>query len=614
MIFAYPLGLIGLLSLPAILALHLLQQRNRKVVVSSLFLWGFLEKQVHGARFRRIPFNLLLVLDLLIAALISTALAQPRLRLSLPFGTGVHQIFIIDTSTSMMARDASPSRFEVARQSILAQFDSSRFGDRLTVIEAGKQARLVGDTYLNTVEEILEAIQSLQAGSAGTALWEAVAFAEALRDPTLPYQIHIFSDGAWGITPLDDLNTSNVFWNWMGEAQPNQAVIDVSVIKNLASEWEVQALLANFDRQPVRRLIALQTQDQLIDSYEVQLPPRQVFPLFWKFETNSLSTVMVSLTGNDLLPQDDRAVTALTSANLSTALRVAVVANQPKEILKALNSFPEVEAQTFVVPDDLPPRGFDLVIYHQISPRVYTHPSILLLDPPSVDWLEIENQVPLNAWVASQASPLVENLDSSGLRGVKVSKISQSPEGFQTLLQTTDNPPKPIYIQGQHMGSQVWVFLAQISSGNFTRHPVFVALLGNLIRQIARPNFPANLKVGDPIPLPSFDQYPLLKIQPPKGEAISFGSNRPLEWSATHQPGIYRFELVDREGVGQTIAVGVNAGDWQESNLLDLQRNLPSNEKQPERQLLETQYFELTPWLLVLAVVLFLVEARYAWR
>lgn len=611
MIFAYPIGLLGLLSLPVILALHLLQQRNRKVVVSSLFLWSFLEKQVHGSQFRRVPYNILLLLDLLIATLLSTALAQPRLTMTLTFGGGVHQIFIVDTSTSMRARDVPPTRFEYARQKILEQLDSSRLGERFTVIQAGKQARLIGDTHLNDIEKIKQLIQSLNAGSSYTALGEAFALADALRDPSLPAEIHTFSDGAWNSTLLDNINVSNVIWHWVGEPQSNQAVLRVSAVKNSASEWEVQALLANFDRQQVRRLVALQTQDRLMDSFEVQLPARQIYPVFWKLESNSPSTVMISLTGYDALPEDDQAVTGV---NLSKALRIAVVSNQPEYILQALKSFQGVEVQAYTAPDELPFRGFDLVIYHQISPLVYTHPLILLLDPPAMDWLEIESRVPLIGWVNGQSSPLIENLESTGLRGVKISKLSQPPEGFQTLLQTLDAQPLPVLLQGKHSGSQVWIFLGQVSSGNFIRHPVFVALLGNIILQIAQPNLPTDLSVGDPIPLPSFEQYPVLKIHPPKGETIFFGSNRPHQWNETHQPGSYLIEMIDREGVEQTVNVGINAGDWQESNLLDLQRNLRSAEQLQERQPIENQVFELAPWLLALAVILFLVEAKYAWR
>lgn len=612
MIFAYPIGLLGLLSLPVILALHLLHQRNRKVVVSSLFLWSFLEKQVHGSKFRRAPYNMLLLLDLLIATLLSTTLAQPRLTVTVPFGRRIHRILIVDTSTSMKARDVPPTRFEYARQKILEQFDSSRFGERLTVIEAGKQARLIGDTYLNDIEKIKQSIQSLNAGSSYTSLGEALALADALRDPSLPVEIHTFSDGAWNSTLLDHINVSKVIWHWVGEPQSNQAVLRVSAIKNSASEWEVQALLANFDQKPVRRLVALQTQDQLMDSFEVQLPARQIYPIFWKLVSNSPSTVMVSLTTYDSLPEDDQAVTGV---NLSRALRVAVVSNQPKYILQAMKSFQGVEVKTYTSPNDLPSRGFDLVIYHQISPLVYTHPLIFLLDPPSsIDWLEIGSQVPLVGWVSGQSSPLIDNLDSTGLRGVKISKLSQPPEGFQTLLQTTDAQPSPVLLQGRHSGSQVWIFLGQISSGNFVRHPVFVALLGDIILQINQPNLPTDLSVGDPIPLPSVEQYPVLKVHPPNGETVFFGSDRPYEWNQTHQPGNYLIEMIDQWGIEHTMNVGINAGDWQESNLLDLQRNLRNAEESQEKQLIENQVFELAPWLLALAVILFLIEARYAWH
>ena len=77
MSFNNPLGLLGLVSIPVILALHMFRERQNRYVVSSLKLWDFLEPEVHGNKARRIPFSWLLVLDLLAAIFLSLAWSQP---------------------------------------------------------------------------------------------------------------------------------------------------------------------------------------------------------------------------------------------------------------------------------------------------------------------------------------------------------------------------------------------------------------------------------------------------------------------------------------------------------------------------------------------------------
>ena len=45
-----PLGLLGLITIPIIIGLHLLLERKKRVVVSSMFLWGFLEDKFEGEK------------------------------------------------------------------------------------------------------------------------------------------------------------------------------------------------------------------------------------------------------------------------------------------------------------------------------------------------------------------------------------------------------------------------------------------------------------------------------------------------------------------------------------------------------------------------------------
>ena len=77
-----PLGLLGLLSIPAILVLHMFRERQNRFVVSSLKPWGFLEAEVHGNKARRIPFSWLLVLDLLAATFFKPCLESTEHRYS----------------------------------------------------------------------------------------------------------------------------------------------------------------------------------------------------------------------------------------------------------------------------------------------------------------------------------------------------------------------------------------------------------------------------------------------------------------------------------------------------------------------------------------------------
>jgi hypothetical protein len=79
LILANPAGLWALLAIPAILLIHFLQERSRRMRVSTLFLLERVKPEsVGGARFERLRNSVPLWMQLIAAALLSWMLAEPR--------------------------------------------------------------------------------------------------------------------------------------------------------------------------------------------------------------------------------------------------------------------------------------------------------------------------------------------------------------------------------------------------------------------------------------------------------------------------------------------------------------------------------------------------------
>src|SRR5690606_26029774 len=109
---------------------------------------------VQDMRFRRPPLTLPLVLQLLLAAVVALALAQPVTSraleaLGLSGRTGpVHLIMLLDGSTSMLAADPSGerTRFDVARATARERLDTLREGDVATLLMMGTRLTTQGAT------------------------------------------------------------------------------------------------------------------------------------------------------------------------------------------------------------------------------------------------------------------------------------------------------------------------------------------------------------------------------------------------------------------------------------------------------------------------------------
>ena len=98
-----PLALIGLISLPIIVAYYMLRLRRRDVPVGSTFLWQQLVRDVEAnAPWQRLRFSWLLLLQLLIALVAVIAAARPFLTVSSDLAANV--VLIVDTSASMGTR------------------------------------------------------------------------------------------------------------------------------------------------------------------------------------------------------------------------------------------------------------------------------------------------------------------------------------------------------------------------------------------------------------------------------------------------------------------------------------------------------------------------------
>ena len=113
--FLFPMGLWGLATIPIVILIYLLRSRYKTKNVSSTFIWKRSLKYVK----RRIPLNfimsLLLILQILIVAVASVAIARPTM--INPLKTE-EEIIILDASASMLTSNGETTRFDDAKKKI----------------------------------------------------------------------------------------------------------------------------------------------------------------------------------------------------------------------------------------------------------------------------------------------------------------------------------------------------------------------------------------------------------------------------------------------------------------------------------------------------------------
>ncbi|MBN1136434.1 MAG: VWA domain-containing protein [Anaerolineae bacterium] len=272
MSFFTPLAFALALLLPLIVLMYLLKLRRRERVVSSVYLWRRMVRDVEAnAPWQKLRRNLLLLVQLLFVAALILTLARPFTWAE--GGGGESAILIVDRSASMAAHDVAPTRLEAAKARARQFVDALPDDVRVTVIAAGDGAQVLTASSQDRrqVRAALDAIQGRMDGDLTAALELAAAI--AARQPDT--EIVLFSDGQ--VTVPERLAIQGtVRYLQMGIDGENQGISALSLRAadaGGATPANAFVQVTNYGDAPAQRRLALYADGQAIHVYDVTIEP-----------------------------------------------------------------------------------------------------------------------------------------------------------------------------------------------------------------------------------------------------------------------------------------------------------------------------------------------------
>ena len=223
-----PLALIGLLTLPIIVAFYMLRLRRRDLPVGSTFLWQQLIRDVEAnAPWQRLRFSWLLLVQLLIAAIVVMAAARPFSAEQSDLASNV--VLIVDTSASMATRTDDEDRMDLARTRAAEVVGRMPEGGRITVVAAADTAEvLVSETDDHAAA--LEAIDGIAATQLPGDLTDAFALSSALAARDSDSTIVVVTDAAGDELPEVGVGAP-VLVERIGASDANQAIAALSALR-----------------------------------------------------------------------------------------------------------------------------------------------------------------------------------------------------------------------------------------------------------------------------------------------------------------------------------------------------------------------------------------------
>ena len=569
-----PLALLGLLFVPAVIAMYLLKLRREETLVPSTLLWQRLVADLEAnAPWQRLRRSLLLLLQLLLVIILVLLAARPFLER--PAGLARDIVLVMDTSASMGATDVSPNRQAAARDAALAALRDLPTGGKVSVIEAGRTAKIVasGTTDLGRIRQAIDKLQpTTEPGDLGDALELAAQLAAQAGDG----QVLVVTDTALASIPTTAVDAPvRVIRVGEERGRRNQAIVALAVRTSPSSlAKSVFISVANLDIEPAERRIELWGDGNLLEARDVTMDAQQRSNVIIDNvgdAAHPVGVVEVRLvarqapadpaTPPDQLAVDDRAWAVVPPDRKRQILLVG--AGDPY-LETALSYLPNSELYG-VKPDRYPQDAqrtdgtdWDLIIFEATLPAALPNVPVLAIAPPASGPLGIVSGKLTNPGIAtiSPDEPILRYVDLSTTHIAEAVKL-ELPAWARTVIPGPKGAP--LLYTGVRAGMSSGVLAFEPRRSDLPLQVAFPILIANLAGELmggsAAPT--EAVKPGNPVVLPLPAGATGLRVERPDGSVVDLApgttGGASVTFTQTEQLGVYSATAIRPAGAGASV-------------------------------------------------------------
>ncbi len=602
MVWRLPLALLLLAgAIPLILFLHSLKPRGLRVRTTTMFLWErVLRERTLGTRLGwLLRKNLLLILQLLAAAALVAALADPWLRY---FGSATGDIVaVVDLSASMKAKSKIGSRFDAARRQLLALVDDLGAGQKMMIIGAGAQPRLLVP-FSSDKRRLADLARGLEATDAPGRVKEAILFAHAFLKRGSPDRVVVISDGAFAGADEFVKPAAQLRFFIVEGGKDNVGIVGLEARRQpkYPSSAEIMVHVKNFTDHAVRAPLNLTLDGKTLARREIELGAHDRRVLIFPYDGGMDGQLLARLEIDDDFTTDNQAYLALADR---APLRVLYVGPGNPYLTRLLRLFSQVQLST--APQWEPELAqaqpaFDMIIFDRTAAPALSQGNFILIDTTAPNLpIELKGKMQ-NPRVLSPLAkhPLTEGLSLGDLRVREARRVTIT--GAGTVLARAAEGPM-MYVLDK--GSLRVLFLGfDLTASDLPLRVAFPVLFNNALEwfQPGRLEFPGqSAQAGAPVILRSAQGDGVLEITAPSGRREQLNApGGPLAFTDTFEAGFYTLK-----GAGKAGRFAVNLFDEEESEIVPRVNLAASSTFSAEPSSALESGFSL--WPLLLGAVLF---------
>lgn len=528
-LFEFPAAFAAFAALPALLAIYLLRNRFRQVLVSSLMLWTDQRRHKQGGlNLDRLQTPLLFVLEFLILLLLGAAAVGPLLRSK----SSTHRlVMVLDDSFSMQADSCRQTALEEIRRYLK---ESEPF--QVTFIQAGPLPRVMA-AELENMALVTSALQRWQCMSPAADLEKALAMAGQLAGRKA--RLIVISDH-----PPAAVERESRFEYWsFGRPLANIGFVHAERTR-LDGRDRCLLTLSNFSQQTQTTVLTIQSLDTAVTVYqkEVEIPPDQPFQMIVEPPAD---LDLVASIPEDALTIDNQVILL---KPLNKKVRTAVDLNDSpisESITNVLNAIPAAE-RTTAAPDLL---ITDAAISEPIDPALWI--------------LRIETDPNAGAFIGpfivDRNHPLTEGLDLQGV----IWSAAKKPDSIFVPIISAGNTTLLVNQQDPASAPRLRLSLNPRRS-TLQQSPNWPILFWNLVhwRQQFLPGLrESNYRLGRPAVFQVPPDCSRLQLTRPDGRKENFDNPAETIVIETDAPGLYQLTAGGNSYVFAASAVSGSESD-----------------------------------------------------
>jgi hypothetical protein len=554
--FASPLALLGLLFVPAVVAMYLLRLRRTETVVPSTLLWQRLAADVEAnAPWQRLRRSLLFLLQLLLVAILALLAARPFVER--PAGLARDIVLIVDTSASMAATDVTPDRLGAARAAALEALKDLPAGGKVSVIEAGRTARIV-TSGTSDLSRVRQAIDSIRPSASRGDLGDALALAQQLAVQSGDAEVLVATDAALAVPPSTRVDAPiRVLRVGDPKGSRNQAIVALAVrTAPSAVSRSVFISVANLDLEPAKRRIEVWGDDHLVEARSVTIDAQSRADVIVDDVPGDVGVVDVRLVAADgaasgvrpdLLATDDRAWAIVPP---DRERNILIVGEGDPYLETALTYLPH--SRLFGLKPAAYPAGavrtdgtsWDLIIFEGALPDTLPSTPILAIAPPKTSGLGEVTGTLKNPGIGSLGTdePILRYVDLSTTH-IATARELVLPAWARTVILGPKGAP--LLYSGVRAGLPAAVLAFAPRESDLPLQVGFPILIANLTGELLGGSSApaAAVKPGDPVALPIPKGAMSLRVARPDGTIVDLAPGTSggltVTFTQTDQLGVY---------------------------------------------------------------------------